>query len=281
MALVLHGWFHPTLKIPFALDPKQHPFTVAPTLTVMELMEKMESLVEGLSQQEGEPIHLEIQVLWNVKNHKKALSPSDKVGDHFASGDTFGVYGDLMPVVRELPRMPEADKLPVTILTGFLGAGKTTLLNYILQEQRDKKIAVIENEFGEISIDDQLLKQDKLALAEKVIVNSMAIVREGEISPRKLGLFMQSLAKLPEERGVIFRIKGILAVKGHPYKHVFHAVMDVSDEDDAGPWGPGEKKVSKIVFIGKSLDNKFIRDGFDAIFVSDDKTDVGAPGLST
>ena len=47
---------------------------------------------------------------------------------------------------------------------------------------------------------------------------------------------MQSLAGLPEEKGKIFRIKAILSVKGHPFKHVFHAVMDVSDEDDAGPW---------------------------------------------
>mmetsp|Transcript_13606 Transcript_13606/g.14839 ORF Transcript_13606/g.14839 Transcript_13606/m.14839 type:complete len:94 (-) Transcript_13606:23-304(-) len=70
---------------------------------------------------------------------------------------------------------------------------------------------------------------------------------------------MQSLGQLPPERGTIFRIKAILAVKGHPYKHVFHAVMDISDEDDAGPWAEGEKKVSKIVFIGKSLDQKFLR----------------------
>ena len=48
-------------------------------------------------------------------------------------------------------------KIPVTILTGFLGSGKTTLLNRILSENHGKKIAVIENEFGEIGVDNELV----------------------------------------------------------------------------------------------------------------------------
>lgn len=51
------------------------------------------------------------------------------------------------------------DPLPVTILTGFLGAGKTTLLNRILTEHHGQRIAVIENEFGETGIDNELLVQ--------------------------------------------------------------------------------------------------------------------------
>jgi G3E family GTPase len=47
--------------------------------------------------------------------------------------------------------------IPVTILTGFLGSGKTTLLNRILSERHGEKIAVIENEFGEVGIDNELL----------------------------------------------------------------------------------------------------------------------------
>ena len=47
--------------------------------------------------------------------------------------------------------------IPVTVLTGFLGAGKTTLLNRILTEQHGQKIAVIENEFGEVGVDNQLV----------------------------------------------------------------------------------------------------------------------------
>jgi G3E family GTPase len=50
--------------------------------------------------------------------------------------------------------------IPVTILTGFLGAGKTTLLKRVLSEQHGQKIAVIENEFGEENIDNEILVSD-------------------------------------------------------------------------------------------------------------------------
>src|SRR6201990_1767009 len=50
-----------------------------------------------------------------------------------------------------------SQKIPVTVLTGYLGAGKTTLLNRILSENHGKKYAVIVNEFGEIGIDNDLI----------------------------------------------------------------------------------------------------------------------------
>jgi G3E family GTPase len=50
-----------------------------------------------------------------------------------------------------------SDKVPVTVLTGYLGAGKTTLLNRILSEPHGRKYAVIVNEFGEIGIDNDLI----------------------------------------------------------------------------------------------------------------------------
>jgi G3E family GTPase len=64
------------------------------------------------------------------------------------------------------PRLQDAsiaivNPIPVTILTGFLGSGKTTLLNRILKEQHGHRIAVIENEFGEAGIDNELLVQDR------------------------------------------------------------------------------------------------------------------------
>ncbi len=54
---------------------------------------------------------------------------------------------------------------PTTIITGFLGSGKTTLLNRILNGKADRRIAVIINEFGEISIDHQLI----VSADEKII----------------------------------------------------------------------------------------------------------------
>uniref|UniRef100_A0A7S3E3Q6 CobW C-terminal domain-containing protein n=1 Tax=Chloropicon laureae TaxID=464258 RepID=A0A7S3E3Q6_9CHLO len=62
----------------------------------------------------------------------------------------------MMPVQE----LPTDQKLPVTIITGFLGSGKTTLLNWILTNKDHKKrIAVIENEFGEVAIDDGIVIQ--------------------------------------------------------------------------------------------------------------------------
>jgi G3E family GTPase len=53
--------------------------------------------------------------------------------------------------------VPAAERLPVTVLTGYLGAGKTTLLNRILTHEHGLKVAVIVNEFGEVGIDNQLV----------------------------------------------------------------------------------------------------------------------------
>jgi G3E family GTPase len=67
----------------------------------------------------------------------------------------------VMQLVRETnSKQGVSNKIPVTVITGFLGAGKTTLVNHILQEKHGRKIAVIVNEFGEIGIDGQLIISD-------------------------------------------------------------------------------------------------------------------------
>jgi G3E family GTPase len=77
--------------------------------------------------------------------------------------------------------------IPVTVITGFLGAGKTTLLNRILTENHGQRIAVIENEFGEIGIDHQLVIQSDEEIFE---------LNNGCICCRVRGDLIRILAKL-------------------------------------------------------------------------------------
>ena len=62
--------------------------------------------------------------------------------------------------------MQQESMVPVTILTGFLGAGKTTLLNRILKEDHGRRIAVIENEFGEVGVDSDIIESSDEQIVE-------------------------------------------------------------------------------------------------------------------
>ncbi len=85
-------------------------------------------------------------------------------------------------------------KVPVTILTGFLGAGKTTLLNRILHERHGERIAVIENEFGEVGVDNDLL----LAGGEQQILE----MNNGCICCNVRGDLVRILGELRERRAL-------------------------------------------------------------------------------
>ena len=334
------------------------------------------------------------------------------------------------------------DKIPVTVLTGYLGAGKTTLLNRILSEQHGKKYAVIVNEFGEIGIDNDLVvgadeevfemnngcicctvrgdlirileglmkrkgkfdaiivettgladpapvaqtffvdedvqkaarldavvtvadakwlsarlkdapeAKNQIAFADVIVLNktdlvelaelrevearirainpyaklhktqrcavpldavlernafnldrileiepdflveddhdhdhhhhdhhhhdhglkhyhdedmqSVAIAHDGEVDAQKFMPWLNDLVQ--REGGKILRSKGILAFKGEPKRFVFQGVHMMLDGDVQRDWQPDEKRLSKIVFIGRDLPADKIRQGFQACF---------------
>ncbi|HEX2135612.1 MAG TPA: GTP-binding protein [Microvirga sp.] len=313
-----------------------------------------------------------------------------------------------------------SDKIPVTVLTGYLGAGKTTLLNRILSEPHGKKYAVIVNEFGEIGIDNDLVvgadeevfemnngcicctvrgdlirildglmkrkgkfdaiivettgladpapvaqtffmdqdvsdtarldavvtvadakwlsdrlkdapeAKNQIAFADVIILNKIDLVspeeadavearirainpyarihrtqncavpihevlgrnafdldriielepdfleeghhhhhdedmqsisiRTGEVDPEK---FMPWVSDLTQRRGPnILRCKGIVAFPNEPRRFVFQGVHMILDGDLQQEWRPGEKRESRVVFIGRDLDEDAIREGF-------------------
>ncbi len=94
------------------------------------------------------PIETVIAVLGTPPRRWTVHRPLTEIDDELVTGLlTHDPQGDPMT----------DDRIPVTVLTGFLGSGKTTLLNRILTEQHGRRIAVIENEFGEVGVDDALV----------------------------------------------------------------------------------------------------------------------------
>ena len=89
----------------------------------------------------------------------------------------------------------DAQKTPVTIVTGFLGAGKTTLVNYILNGNHGKTIAVIENEFGEVNIDEALVSEN-MQFKEDVISMDNGCVQSRSL-PRGSAASHGALLPLP------------------------------------------------------------------------------------
>ncbi|MFL6646113.1 MAG: CobW family GTP-binding protein [Paraburkholderia fungorum] len=122
--------------------------------------------------------------------------------------------------------------IPVTILTGFLGSGKTTLLKRILNEKHGMKIAVIENEFGEENIDNEILVQDT---SEQIIQMSNGCI-------------------CCTIRGDLSRVLGDLAAKKQSGELDFDRVVI----ETTGLANPGP--VAQTFFMDDQIANEFLLD---------------------
>jgi G3E family GTPase len=122
----------------------------------------------------------------------------------------------------------ESGKVPVTVLTGFLGSGKTTLLNRILTENHGKRIAVIENEFGEIGIDQAL------------VINA-----DEEIFEMNNGCICCTV------RGDLIRILGNLMKRRDKFDHI---LVETTGMADPGP-------VAQTFFVDDEMRDMFKLDG--------------------
>lgn len=92
-------------------------------------------------------------------------------------------------------------------------------------------------------------------------MSSIGIQKEGEVVLERFLQFIQVI--LQTKRKEMYRMKGILNLRGTEHKLVFHSVHDQFNRQMVKAWGDKEKRINKIVFIGKDLDRQYFLDGFE------------------
>ncbi|GLC45608.1 hypothetical protein PLESTB_001785100 [Pleodorina starrii] len=169
-----------------------------------------------------------------------------------------------------MPRADEtkAERIPVTVITGFLGSGKTTLINRILKEQHGRKIAVIENEFGEVGVDDGIVLSSQENILE---------MNNGCICCTVRGDLIKILKKLHKRKNkiehVIIETTGLADpapvaqtffvdddVQEHYHLDAIITIVDakhlIQHLDDEKPEGVENEAVEQLAFADRVLLNK-------------------------
>ena len=91
-------------------------------------------------------------------------------------------------------------KIPVTVITGFLGAGKTTLIRHLLQNNQGRRIAVLVNEFGEVGIDGELLRDCQICDEEDKPADNIVELTNGCLCCTVQEEFYPTMQQLLERR---------------------------------------------------------------------------------